>query len=179
MQAIYAGLFGSEKFKQDGDHLIAKIAKDASDKHIASGLHTFANLGPLPQTLNREKGSYFNPDHERSHRPANRHPGGAWDPEPTPYEMAYMELMERDYGQTIEESLRNLIRYLDRQARAYEKHARDTHDVEILVDRTWFECRVPPEWKARKGPRYKGDEGEPDEKNVQIFMTMLQKQSGE
>ncbi|WP_250476113.1 MULTISPECIES: hypothetical protein [unclassified Caballeronia] len=138
MQAVYAGLFGRGKYKQNGDHLIAKVAKNGNDEHVASGLHTFANLGPLPATVNRGKGSYFNPDHERSHKPANRHPGGAWDREPTPYEVAYMELMEKEYGETIEQSLRNLGGYLDRQARAYEKHARETHDVEILVDPSWF-----------------------------------------
>ncbi|GJH30230.1 NUDIX hydrolase [Caballeronia novacaledonica] len=171
MQAAYAGLFGEGKFKQQVDHLVSKVAKDSSGKHVASGLHTFANIGPLPAKANRDKSSYFDPEFERSQRPANRFPGGAFDPEPTLEEAAYFELVAEEYGIPVEESLRHLMDYLDRLARAYEQHIGRTFNVEIPVDPAWYGCRSMPEREPLSiGLRINEDS---DERIVQAFLSRL------
>jgi hypothetical protein len=194
MQAVYAGLIeakrGNEpdkkfkKFRQQGDHLISKVAKAPIEidgkvkvRVVVNGLHTFANLAPLSAVLNQSKGSAFDPDNCRYQRPANRHPGGAWDPDLTPDEREHIQELWTVEGIPIDESLKTHRDILDRDARVYERHAKENHEVEILVDPAWYECRVPPERKAVERPRHKGFEGEPEEETVQTFMTMLQKQS--
>lgn len=196
MRAVYAGLIeakrGNEpdhklkKFRQQGDHLISKVAKAPIEidgkvkvRVVVNGLHTFANLAAMSGLLNQQKGSAFEPDGCRYQRPANRYPGGAWDRELTFAERNRLQELWIGESLPIKESLRIHRDLLDRDARAYEGHLMKTYGMETMVDHTWFECRVPPEWKAQESPRYKGFEGEPDEKTVRIFMTMLQKQSGE
>ncbi|GJH23698.1 hypothetical protein [Caballeronia novacaledonica] len=182
MQAVYAGLIEAkrgnepdkmlEKFRQQGDHLIPKVGKgviDGEEKIVVNGLHTFANLAPLSAVLNQKKGSDFEPDLCRYQKPANRHSGGAWDPELTDEERERIQERWTVEGVPLEESLRTHRDVLDRDARAYEEHLRKTYGMEILVDPAWFECHVLPEWKALEGPRYKGFEEEPDEETVRAF----------
>jgi hypothetical protein len=194
MQAVYASLIEArrdnepdknlKKFRQQGDHLISKAAKAPIEidgkvkvRVVVNGLHTFANLAPLSAPLNQWKGSAFDPDRCRYQRPANRHPGGAWDPELTPDEQAHILERWTVEGVPIEESLRTHRDQLNRDALAYEEHLRKTYGMEILVDPAWFECRVLPEWKGLGGSRYEGFEGEHNEETAQTFMTMMQRQS--
>lgn len=186
MRAVYAGLIEAKRgdepdkklkmFRQQGDHLIPKVGKgviDGEEKMVVNGLHTFANLAPLSAVLNQQKGSDFAPDNCRYQMPANRHPGGAWDRELTVAERQRFEELWTKEGVPIEASLRTHRDLLDRQARAFEEHARRFHDVEILIDPAWFECVVLPEWKALEGPRYKGFEVEPDEETVGSFTALV------
>ncbi|TCG02052.1 hypothetical protein BZM26_02640 [Paraburkholderia strydomiana] len=176
MQAVYSGLFGYKEFKQEVDHLVPKKAKGTLDgkvKVVAMGLHTFANLGPLVATVNKKKRGYFNPELERSQRPANRYPGGAFDPQPSPEEWDNMLLLETKYGLMIEHSLRHLRNSLDRQARAYEKYLRETLGIEIFVDLAWYECRVLPDMNPWEPLVDLGIGEEAAEKTLQAFMRIV------
>lgn len=204
MQAVYAGLFGVEKFKefkQEGDHLVPKVGKAAIEidgkvkvRVVVNGLHTFANLGPMPAALNREKRSYFNPEQCRHQRPANRFPGGAFDPEPTAQELEDMRELRDEYGVTVEESLRNLRASLDRLACAYEKHLSGTFgidlevpectQIEISSENNVIGCTGLTEVKPCRPLVGLGSEAAPDEETVQALMPIasheiLQMQSEE
>ncbi|MEC4598891.1 hypothetical protein [Burkholderia vietnamiensis] len=103
------------------DHAVPKIAKDAQGAYKASGLHCWANLVETPTKVNRLKQNQFNPDLNRLQRPANRYPGGAFDPEPTEHEWSLIRQNEDD-GTPAEVSLRSLRESLDTQAREHEQH---------------------------------------------------------
>jgi hypothetical protein len=103
------------------DHAIPKKAEDAEGAHKASGLHCWANLVETYGKVNREKATRFNPDRNRDQRPANRFPGGAFDPEPIEREWALIR-QNVEMGTPEAESLRTLRETLDARARAYEQH---------------------------------------------------------
>lgn len=103
------------------DHAIPKLAKDAHGERKACGLHCWANLVETPVAVNRLKHTKFNPDLNRLQRPANRHPGGAFDPTPTEYERTLIRQNE-EMGTPEAESLRTLWEELDAKAREHEQH---------------------------------------------------------
>ena len=109
-QRVYAGVTKG----MEVDHGIPKRALDAGRNHVATGLHCFANLNLIDMRSNRSKGTNFSPEFDRRQRPANRGPGGAFDPCPTEGEWQRI----RADAITLEE----LRDQLDREAKAYEAH---------------------------------------------------------
>lgn len=103
------------------DHGIPKFATDAEGNHIASGLHCMANVAEMPKSVNSQKRCQFAPETNRLQRPANRSPGGAFDPTPTEHERALIALAE-DHGTPAAVSLEALRHSLDAKAREYEQH---------------------------------------------------------
>ena len=103
------------------DHAIPKIAQDARGTHIASGLHCWSNVIATPRVVNGLKRCQFSPDSNRAQRPANRFPGGAFDPHPTEYEWTLIR-DNVEMGTPETESLRTLRESLDAKARDYEQH---------------------------------------------------------
>jgi len=101
------------------DHLVPKVALDFQRKPVATGLHAFANLQVIPERLNLRKASFFDPDNFRDQRPANAHPGGAWDPELTEREWSHVELLVRRYGEDRETTVRAAQAEVARQHQAY------------------------------------------------------------
>lgn len=106
----------------EGDHATPKIAKDAEGEQVASGLHCWANVAAMPKYVNRIKHCNFAPETNRAQRPANRFPGGAFDPTPTDHERALIALAE-GHGTPAAVSLATLRDSLDAKAREYEQHA--------------------------------------------------------
>ncbi|SPB16096.1 hypothetical protein NOV72_03296 [Caballeronia novacaledonica] len=130
LQAVYAGLVGIENFRQEVDHLVPKRAT-VNGQHVATGLHTLANLGPLPSTLNKRKRASFDPEENRYQRPANRHAGGAFDPMPTEKEAKVIRRLRSKYGISLEESMETLKASLETLAVAYEKYLKVVHGVTL------------------------------------------------
>lgn len=116
------------KVRRDGfemDHGIPKIAYgliDGKREHVVTGLHCFSNVIETPTAVNQVKRTQFAPETNRLQRPANRLPGGAFDPEPTEHERSLIEQAEA-LGTPEEICLETLRADLDRKARAYEAHA--------------------------------------------------------
>ncbi|MDN7880975.1 hypothetical protein [Burkholderia aenigmatica] len=103
------------------DHAIPKIAEGSDGKRVACGLHCFSNLIPTPRRVNRWKHCQFSPDTNRDQRPANRFPGGAFDPEPTAHEWSLIR-QNAEMGTPEAESLRTLRESLDAKACEHEQH---------------------------------------------------------
>ncbi|SDO83510.1 hypothetical protein SAMN04488595_102453 [Ralstonia sp. 25mfcol4.1] len=113
------------------DHGVPKRAQDGDGVHVATGLHCFANLAAIAMPLNRSKGTYFSPENYRRQRPANRGPGGAFDPCPTEDEWKLIRESEA-LGTPQDFSLEVLRDRLDQEANAYETHYREELEPALL-----------------------------------------------
>lgn len=103
------------------DHGIPKVALDSEGNHVAAGLHCMANTLETPQKVNSRKRCQFDPNNNRLQRNANRHPGGAFDPNPTEHELALIHLAD-ELGTPADVSLAALRESLDAKAREHEQH---------------------------------------------------------
>jgi hypothetical protein len=101
------------------DHRVPKKAVNYRGKLVAVGLHSFANLQVVPERLNLMKATFFDPDNFRDQRPANAHPGGAWDPELTEREWSHVELLVRRYGEDRDTCVRAIQEQVASQHRAF------------------------------------------------------------
>ncbi|USU15361.1 hypothetical protein [Paraburkholderia fungorum] len=125
-QEAMRSLYGNCRDNFEIDHAIPKVSYgliDGKREHIVTGTHTFANLVETPKVVNRIKCTQFAPDTNRFQRPANRHPGGAFDPSPTAHEMDLIANAEYE-GTPASASLEALRGSLDTQARVYEAHVK-------------------------------------------------------
>jgi hypothetical protein len=116
------------------DHGVPKKAYgliDGERVQIVAGLHCWANLVETPKDVNREKQTQFAPDTNRLQRPANRGPGGAFDPRPTVHEFELIANAAYE-GTPARVSLKALKETLDAQARAYEAHV-DAVESDLCV----------------------------------------------
>lgn len=117
-------LYGACREGFEIDHGVPKVAYGLIDDErviVVAGMHCVANLVETPKAVNREKRTQFAPDTNRLQRPANRGPGGAYDPAPTAREMELIANAEYE-GTPASVSLKALRESLDAQARAYEAH---------------------------------------------------------
>lgn len=105
----------------EADHSVPKIAKDSEGNHVATGLHCWANVTAMPKAVNSLKRNKFSPDANRAQRPANRFPGGAFDPTPTEHERSLIRQAEA-LGTPAAASLAALQESLDAKAREQEQH---------------------------------------------------------
>lgn len=125
-------LYGACREGFEIDHAVAKVSKDGKRQHVASGLHCVANLVETPTAVNRMKATQFAPDTNRLQRPANRGPGGAFDPAPTQPELELIDNAAYE-GTPAAVSLQALREALDAQARAYEAHVSETLGLATLA----------------------------------------------
>lgn len=117
-------LYGDCREGFEIDHACPKVAYgliDGKRERIVSGTHSYANLIETPKAVNRLKRTQFAADTNRLQRPANRHPGGAFDPQPTAPELELITNAEYE-GTPASVSLAALSESLDAQARTYEAH---------------------------------------------------------
>ncbi len=119
LQQVYATV--PEGFQVD--HCIPKVHPEVS------GLHLSVNTQHLVAKMNSRavKGRKFDPDNIREQRPANRAPGGSFNPEPTPHEAELIQHVKELLGEPVEVSLETLRNALDHKAREYE-----TYYAEVL-----------------------------------------------
>ncbi|SAK40110.1 hypothetical protein AWB75_00158 [Caballeronia catudaia] len=149
------------------DHLIARNHKKVT------GLHCWANVVVVFKKWNRWKGSKFDVtnDNNRWHRPANRHSGGAFDPNPTLDEQKLIRKLWTEEGIAIEDSLRILRDSLDQLARTYEEHVSKIFGMKLPVDPAWYERCNRPEGIPLEA--FKGFDEEPAEKAMHAFLRIL------
>ncbi|MFM0089263.1 hypothetical protein PQR46_20370 [Paraburkholderia sediminicola] len=127
-------LYGECREGFEVDHATPKVAYgliDGKREIVATGLHCYANLVETPKAVNREKRTQFAPDTNRLQRPANRGPGGAYDPAPTVRELELVELAKQ-HGTPARVSLNALRDSLDSQAHVYEAHV-DAVESDLCV----------------------------------------------
>jgi len=117
-------IYGACRDEFEIDHATPKVSYGpigGKRERIVTGLHCRANLVETPKRVNREKRSQFAPETNRLQRPANRYPGGAFDPQPTKHEQALID-QAKALGTPAKVSLKVLREALDAKATEYERY---------------------------------------------------------
>lgn len=114
-------MYGELRDSFELDYGVPKVATDLQGKRGASRVDCWASVVKMLKQVNGIEPTQLNPEANRAQRPANRYPGGAFDPEPTEREWLLISLAE-EQGTPADKSLRTLSERLDAMAREYEQH---------------------------------------------------------